>query len=100
MTHVYKLLFVSLRRAQLGLSGGEAGNGDAEGRATDVVKSDFVAELEAVGVAAVLTADADLQLRVGGAAIFNDHTHQLADAFTVERMERVDGQNLDFAINA
>ena len=39
------------------LGGGEAGDGYTEGRAGDVVQADTMAELNAHGVAAVLTAD-------------------------------------------
>jgi hypothetical protein len=54
-----------LRRAPFlegGLRGGEAGDGDAEGRAAHVVQADAVAELHAVGIAAVFAADAGLDL--------------------------------------
>ena len=39
-----------------GLGGGEAGDGDAVGRAAHVVQAELVAELHAVGIAAVLAA--------------------------------------------
>ena len=52
-----------------GLSGGEAGDGNTVGRAADVVQANVVAELDTAGIAAVLAADAQTQVRVGRAAI-------------------------------
>ena len=50
-----------------------------------------MAELDAVGVAAVLTADAQFQVWVCRAALLHCHAYQLADAVPVECLERVDG---------
>ncbi len=47
---------------QSGLGGGQTGDRHAERRATDVVQTDLVAEHHAGRVAAVLAADADLQV--------------------------------------
>jgi Tol biopolymer transport system component len=48
-----------------GLGRGEAGDGHAEGRAADVVEADLVAEVHRRRVAAVLAADAELEV-LGG----------------------------------
>ena len=50
------------------LRGGEAGDGDTERAAGDIVQADLVAELDGRGIAAVLTADAEVDVRVGLAA--------------------------------
>ncbi len=52
-----------------GVSGGQPGDGDAEGAATDVVETDFVAEVDALGVAAVLAADAALDAGAASYAV-------------------------------
>jgi hypothetical protein len=44
-----------------------------------------VAEVDAARVAAVLAADADLEVLAGGAALLDGHLDQLADAGLVER---------------
>ena len=54
--HLAALLDRRLRR-------GEPGDRDAERGAGDVVQAGAVAELDALGIAAVLAADADLELR-------------------------------------
>ena len=60
------LLRLSFRRGTLallldgGLRGGEAGDGDAVGRAAHVVQADAVAELHGIRFAAVFAADAGL----------------------------------------
>ena len=90
---------VALRLAQRGLGGGQAGDRHAERRAAHVVHADLVAEDHAVRVAAVLAADADLQvlavLRLAAlAALLDAHLDELADAADVDRLERVDRQDL------
>ncbi len=42
----------------------------------------------------MLSADADLQLRVGAAPFFRAELHQLADALLVDRLERILWQDL------
>src|SRR6476469_4476290 len=49
-----------LRLLDRGMGRGQSGDGDAEGAAADVVQADLVAELDGLGVAAVLAADAAL----------------------------------------
>src|SRR5438045_1071164 len=88
-------LLVTFTGGEGGLGGGQTSDGDAVGRTTDVIESDHVEELDAVGVATVLAADAQLQVRVGLTAVLSRHAHELADAVAVERLEGVDWQNLD-----
>ena len=57
-----------LLRVDRGLSGSQAGDRHAEGRAGHVVQADVVAELDARRIAAVLAADAEVQVRAGLAA--------------------------------
>jgi hypothetical protein len=59
----------------------------------------LVAEGDAVGVAAVLAADADLEmlarlLLAGGTTLGDAHLDELADAADGERLERVDREDL------
>jgi hypothetical protein len=57
------------------LGRGQAGDGHAERAAAYVVEADFVAELDGVGVAAVLSADADLQVLSLAPSLFDSHPH-------------------------
>jgi hypothetical protein len=54
-----------------------------------------VAELDAVGVAAVFATNAHLKVRVGRATSLHPHAHELAHALAVERLEGIAGENLD-----
>ena len=88
-----------LAAGKRGLGGGQPGDRHAERRAGDVVHAHLVAEGDAVGVAAVLAADADLQvlavlLLARLAALGDADLDQLADPVDVERLERVDRQDL------
>ena len=58
-------------RADHGLGGGEAGDGDSVGGAAHVVQAGVVAEHDAGGVAAVFAADTDLELRVRLPSVFD-----------------------------
>ena len=48
-----------------------------------------MAEGDALRVATVLAADADLQIRLGGPTLLDSDPHQLPDAGDVEHLERV-----------
>src|SRR6476619_5700349 len=61
-----------------GLGGGEAGDGDAEGRAGDIVQPDLGAEADRGGIAAMLAADAELELGARAPAALGGDLHQLA----------------------
>jgi hypothetical protein len=51
--------------AQRGVRRGEPRDGNAEGRAGHIVQTQTVTEVDAGGVAAVLSADADLEITKG-----------------------------------
>ena len=76
------------RVAQHRAAGLEAGDRHAEGRAGDVVQPDAVEEVDGLRVAAVLAADADLQVGPGRASLPGRDLHQPADAVDVEALER------------
>src|SRR5665647_2539862 len=82
-----ELEFAALFDGRLGR--GEPRHRDAERRAAHVVHAGAVAELDALGIAAVLAADADLEARPGAATPLDAHLHELADALLVEGRERV-----------
>src|SRR5437899_13108130 len=63
-----------------GLRRGQAGDGDAEGRAGDVVQAGAVAELDAGGVAAVFAADAAFETFLRFPALGDRHFHELSDS--------------------
>jgi len=62
----------------------EPGDGDPERRAGHVVQADAVEEVDRRRVAAVLTADPEVQVRVGGAPGFCRGAHQRTDALGIE----------------
>src|SRR5215469_1797306 len=76
------------------LGGGQAGHRDAVGAAGHVVQAEFVARVDRVRVAAVLAANADLEVRPGGAALADRPVHQTAHALAVDGLERVDLEDL------
>ena len=82
------------RRLDGCLCSSKAGDGNTVGRAGDVVQTNIVAELNAGGVAAVLAADAQTQVRVGGAAVSSSHLDQLADTNLIQMLERIALVNL------
>src|SRR5262249_29962386 len=71
------------------LGGRQAGDRHPEGAATHVIQADLVAELDRVGVAAVLPADANLQLLARRPAPFHAQFHQAAHTVHVNRLEWV-----------
>ena len=73
--------------------GFQPGDRDAERRAGDVVQADPVEEVHRVGVAAVLAADADLEVGPGRPAALGADPDQLADALDVEGLERGDPED-------
>src|SRR3954454_22607458 len=72
-----------------GLRGREPRDRHAEGRAGDVVEPDPVEQVDRGGVAAVLSADAELELGPRGAAALAADRDELADALLVDRLEGV-----------
>src|SRR6266700_6979717 len=86
---VWLLPFLGLLFFNYNLSCSQARDRYAERRGADVVQADLMAELDAVGVATVFSADADLQFAASPAALFSAPLHQHADALLVEGLERV-----------
>src|SRR5215510_5470591 len=79
--------------AERGLGGREAGDGNAERRAGDVVERELMAEGDRGRVAAVLAADADLELGARLAAALDADAHQFAHALAVDGDEGITGKN-------
>src|SRR5579859_3896505 len=71
------------------LRGGETGERDAERRAGHVVEPDAVAERDRVRLAAVLAADAELEILLRTSPPRDGDPHQVADTALVEHLERV-----------
>src|SRR2546425_3077177 len=69
------------------LSCGQSRDGNPEGRSTDIVHAEPVAELDAVRITAVLAADADFQLGPGLAPLFDSPAHQHAYPFDIEGLK-------------
>src|SRR5579884_3951168 len=67
----------------------QAGDRHAEGRATHVVQADLVAEAYGVRVAAVLAADADLQVLPCRPAFLHADLHEGAHTGGVDGLERI-----------
>ena len=74
------------------MGGGEAGDWDAVGRAGDVVEADRVAELHGARLAAMLPADAHLQLRADAPTGRYGKSNQLANPVPVKHLERIVGK--------
>src|SRR5262249_59017394 len=91
-TSTRALLF--LPRLQRRLRRRQAGDRHAERRATHVIQPNLVTELHAVRLAAVLAADADLQVAAAAAPLLDADPHQPADAVEVDHLERVLPQDL------
>src|SRR3954468_5565318 len=60
-----------------------------ERRARYVVHADLVTELDRRRFAAVFAADANLQLRIGLAALLHAHANKLSYAFAIENGKRI-----------
>src|SRR5258706_8618169 len=65
----------------------------AERRAGHVVEPDLVEEVDRVRIAAVLAADADLEVRPRGPALLDRDPDEPADAVPVNRLERGDPED-------
>src|SRR5690606_17885386 len=89
-----RFLLLPVRLGDRRLSRREPRDWHPEGAAAHVVEADLVAEVDARRVAAVLAADAELELAVHRAALLDRHGYELADTGGVERLERVLFENL------
>ncbi len=81
------------RLAERGLGSGETGDRHAVGRARDVVETDLVAERHRGRVAAMLTANTDLEIGSGLAAAGDADLDEFTDAVAIDRDERIDFQD-------
>src|SRR5436309_12944768 len=89
-----KASFGGVRAGDLGLGRGEPGDGHPEGRAAHVVEADFVEKFDRRGIATVLAADADFQIRPAAPAFLDGHLDQPTYADPIDGLERVLGQDL------
>src|SRR6185437_7093513 len=71
----------------------EPGDWDAVRRAGNVIQPDLAAESDRSRIAAMLSADAELDIRARRSAPFGGDLHQFADAATVDADERVFGDD-------
>ena len=71
----------------------EACDRDTERRATHVVQAQVVAEFHRTGIASVLAADPDLEIRTDASPKFNRHPHDFPHSLYVEGRERIIGEN-------
>jgi len=69
-------------------------DGNAEGRAGDVVEADVMTERCALRFAPMLAADTQLDVGPHFLGRCDRHLHQLADARLVDGIERIGGQDL------
>mmetsp|Transcript_14325 Transcript_14325/g.35473 ORF Transcript_14325/g.35473 Transcript_14325/m.35473 type:complete len:206 (+) Transcript_14325:521-1138(+) len=74
------------------LGSGQARDGHAQGRAGHIVQAHLVEELDGLRVAAVLAADAQLEVGARGAAALRRDLDELAHAGLVQGLEGVAGQ--------
>ena len=71
------------------VSGRQTGDRHTERRAGNVVQANLVAEHDGGRIAAVLAADAELDVRAGLLAELSSHLNELADAILVKAGERI-----------
>ena len=81
------------------LRSGETGNGYTEGAAGNVVQANLVAEFHGGRIAAVLAANADVQLGVVGTAQSAGHVHQLANTGLVQLGEGIVLEDLGIVVS-
>ncbi|MEY2725637.1 MAG: hypothetical protein RLZZ458_1504, partial [Planctomycetota bacterium] len=81
-----------------GLSGSKAGDGDAAWGAADVVESDFVAEVDGLGIAAMFAANTDLEIRTDRATVLDGGLHQATYAGLIDGLERVCRDDVVFGV--
>src|ERR1019366_4544545 len=79
---------------QRSLCGCQAGDRDAERRAGDVVQADRMAKLDALRLAAMLAADAQLYVGAHLLGQGDRHLHQVTHALLVDGVERAGRQDL------
>ena len=77
------------RLAKRRLGGREPGDGDPEGRTRHVIQAGVLEEANRPGIASVLSANADLEVRAHGAATLDAQAHEFPDALGVDADEGV-----------
>src|SRR6478672_3768085 len=86
--------------AERGLRRGKPGDRHAERRARYIVETDLVAERDRRRIAAVLAADANLEVFAHPAAALDADPHQRADAIAIDRHERIARQDAARRVDA
>src|SRR6266536_5739488 len=86
--------------ADRGLGRGQAGHRCAEGRGADVVQTELVAKGDRSGIAAMLTANSDLQIGPRAPPALDRDPHQFADSLPVQHLEGVVRQDALLHIEA
>ena len=81
-----------------GLGGREPCDRNAVGRAAYVIQPDSVTEGHAIGVAAVFTANAQLNIGALSLASFNGDLHEATDTALVDTRERIGVHDLQFLV--
>src|SRR5579883_219369 len=79
--------------AERGLRGREPSDRHAEWRAGHIVEPSRVAECDRSRIAAMLAADADLELVAHGTPALDTDANELADAFAIDRHEWIRRQD-------
>src|SRR6202030_3848359 len=77
---------------------GEPRDGHAEWRGADVIHPRAIAEFNALGIASVLAANADLELRTRRPASLDGPFDHHAHAREIERLKRIRGENSRFLL--
>ncbi len=75
------------------MGGREASDRDTEGGARHIVQAECVAQFDARWIAAMLSANPDLELLADLPAFLDTHPHELADTFAIQRLEGIEGQD-------
>ena len=90
---------LSLILLQGSLSGSQTCDRNTERRAGHVVEPELVAEFHGCGVATVLAADTDVELRVVRAAFLASEVHQLANTGLVKLCEGIVLEDLGIVVS-
>lgn len=85
-------------RVQHGLRGGQSGDWHAERRTAYVVETDLVTECDRLWIAAMFTADADLEIWFHTTTPLGAEADQLAHAVAIENLKRIVFNDLAFDV--
>src|SRR5690242_8115468 len=92
MSRALELLKILFRQRRLRRR--QPGDRHPEWTAAHIVQADLVTELHRVWVAALLAADADLQIRSRRPALLDAYLHERADAVGVDGLEGIAGDDI------